>query len=68
MFDGNTFQYSVFSLSGPGLGDFIYYVLLLLRVCSKQRADRLIHTINKHLSLVERLQIMLLIHITRQYR
>lgn len=74
MFDGNTFWHSLFLLSSPSKWDFIYYVLLCLKVCSKQIANRWnelkcrTHTIKKHISLVARLQMILLIRITKQYR
>ena len=74
VFDGYTFWHSVFFLSGPSKWDFIYYVLLCLRVCSKQIANRWnelkcrTHTINKHINLVARVRMMLLINITQQYR
>lgn len=74
MFDRKTFCYSVFFLSGPSKWDLIYYVLLFLRVCSKQLANwwnKLkcrTHTINKNISLVARVQMTLLICITKKYR
>lgn len=73
-FDGNTFWHSMFFLCSPSKWDFIYYVLLCLRVCSKQIGNRChelkcrTHTIKKHITLVATVKMMLLICITKQYR